>query len=113
MTTKEKLYEYLKVKGITPTKVESSLNWGKGSLIKPQSISLDKAEEFLLHFPDLSAEWLLRGTGSMILDEQTVSADEAFYKKIIDDQHDLIQMLKQKVELYEKSSDGRKEERSA
>ncbi len=107
MTTKERLYEYLRFKGISPSKVEFTLNWGKGSLIKPQSISLDRAEDFLLHFKDLSAEWLLRGTGSMMLNETSDSIkandfDEAWYKKVIDDQHDTISLLKEKVKFLEK-----------
>lgn len=67
MEIKERLLQYLDYKSITPTKAETVLSWGKSSLIKAKSISVDKAGEFLLQFNDLSAEWLLRGTGDMIL----------------------------------------------
>lgn len=66
MTTKEKINQYLNLKGISPTKAEVMLNWGKGALTKSSSMSTDKLEELLLLFDDLSAEWLLRGSGEMI-----------------------------------------------
>ena len=58
-------------------------------------------------FPEISAEWLLRGTGSMMLNETSDSIkandfDEAWYKKVIDDQHDTISLLKEKVKFLEK-----------
>lgn len=65
MTTKERINQYLNSKGISPTKAEVMLNWGKGSLTKSSSMSTDKLEELLLLFNDLSAEWLLRGEGEM------------------------------------------------
>lgn len=67
MDVKEKILQYLESKGVSPTKAEVMLKWGKGALIKPKSISSDRVEEFLLLFNDLSAEWLFRGTGEMIL----------------------------------------------
>lgn len=66
MKTKEKLIQFLDYKGIKPTKAENMLNWGKGAITKPSSMSIDKLEEFLLLFTELSAEWLLRGEGEMI-----------------------------------------------
>lgn len=66
MKTKERLIQFLDYKGIKPTKAESMLNWGKGAITKPSSISIDKLEEFLLLFTDLSAEWLMRGEGEMV-----------------------------------------------
>lgn len=66
MKTKEKLMQFLDYKGIKPTKAENMLNWGKGAITKPSSMSIDKLEEFLLLFTELSAEWLLRGEGEMI-----------------------------------------------
>lgn len=66
MTTKEKIIQYLSFKGISPTKAETMLKWGKGALTKSSSISIDKLEEFLLLFDDLSSEWLMRGEGNML-----------------------------------------------
>ena len=119
MEIKERLLQYLDYKSITPTKAETTLCWGKGALIKAKCISVDKAGEFLLHFDDLSAEWLLRGTGDMILAsaEQsqtgTPSNSSAFmipfeeYKKsiaekdeVIKDQAHKIGMLEHELQLF-------------
>lgn len=69
MNTRERLIEYLDSKGISPTKAETVLNWGKGTLTKIKGISSDKIGEFLLHYNDLSAEWLLTGQGEMLKQE--------------------------------------------
>lgn len=66
MEIKEKLMQYLNNKNVSPTKAEQLLGWGKGSLLKARSISVDKTGELLLLFKDLSAEWLLRGEGEML-----------------------------------------------
>lgn len=65
-TIKEKVQEYLKYKGITPTAAERKLNWGVGAFTKAKSITADRAKEFILLFDDVSAEWLMRGEGSML-----------------------------------------------
>lgn len=69
MNTKKRIYEYLKYKGISPTSAEEGLGWSKGALTKPNSISMDRAEEFVLQFEDVSPEWLLTGKGSMLKEE--------------------------------------------
>lgn len=81
MKTKEKLIQFLDYKGIKPTKAENMLNWGKGAITKPSSMSIDKLEEFLLLFTELSAEWLLRGEGEMIKDQDAASSHPAIEKE--------------------------------
>ena len=66
MAVKERIYKYLEYKGITPTAAERALSWSVGALTKAKSITADRAEEFLLLYTGLSAEWLLRGDGEMI-----------------------------------------------
>lgn len=73
---KERFMQYLDNKGISPTKAEQMLGWGKGALIKAKSISADKTGEFLLLFNELSAEWLLRGEGDMIKKESSPEVEE-------------------------------------
>ena len=101
MTVKERIQEYLNYKGVSPTSAKS--------------ITVDRAKELLLYYPDLSAEWLLRGTGNMILNESSNSTqandfDEIWYKKIVNDQHDLIQMQKERIkfleEMVQKADEG-------
>ena len=72
-----------------------------------RKLSLEIIEAILNAFPEISAEWLLRGTGSMMLNKTSDSIkandfDEAWYKKVIDDQHDTISLLKEKVKFLEK-----------
>lgn len=76
MKTKERIIQFLDYKGIKPTKAESMLNWGKGAITKPSSMSIDKLEEFLLLFEDLSAEWLMRGEGEMTKGESNLVKNE-------------------------------------
>lgn len=69
-----------------------------------RKLSLEIIEAILNAFPEISAEWLLRGTGSMMLNETSDSIkandfDEAWYKKVIDDQNDTISLLKEKCQL--------------
>lgn len=84
MATKEKIIQFLDYKGIKPTKAESMLNWGKGTITKPSSISTDKLEEFLHLFTDLSAEWLLRGEGEMLQKNFSQTNADASLQQIYD-----------------------------
>lgn len=75
-------------------------------MLGKRKLSLEIIEAILNAFPEISAEWLLRGTGSMMLNETSDSIkandfDEAWYKKVIDDQHDTISLLKEKVKFLE------------
>lgn len=66
MNMKDRIFEYLKYKGISITKAESALCWSKGALLKSSSISSDRLGEFYLQFSDVSPEWLLTGKGEML-----------------------------------------------
>lgn len=68
MNVKDRIFEYLKNKGVSITKAESLLCWSKGALLKSNSISSDRLGEFYLQFPDVSPEWLLTGKGDMLRD---------------------------------------------
>ena len=76
MGIRERILQYLDYKKITPTKTEALLSWGKGTLTKVKGISADKAGEFLLLFDDISAEWLMRGKGDMLIKVETNTAEE-------------------------------------
>jgi hypothetical protein len=76
-------------------------------MLGKRKLSLEIIEAILSAFPEISAEWLIRGTGAMMLNETSDSIkandfDEAWYKKVIDDQHDTISLLKEKVKFLEK-----------
>ena len=69
----ERLNEFIAVKGKSMKAFEESVGMSNGALgttIKNgQGIRSDKLENILSVYPELSAEWLLRGTGSMIIGE--------------------------------------------
>ena len=74
MTIFERLDKYFKHKDLTKNKVSSMTGISPGLLskgLKKENASLgsEKIINLLEYFPDLSAEWLLRGEGSMIKDE--------------------------------------------
>lgn len=65
-----------------------------------RKLSLEIIEAILNAFPEISAEWLLRGTGSMMLNETSDSIkandfDEAWYKNVISDLQYKVDVLKQ------------------
>lgn len=70
----ERLSEYITSKGISMKAFEESVGMSNGSLGKTikdgNGIRTDKLENILFVYNDLSAEWLLRGTGTMILDDK-------------------------------------------
>ena len=66
----KRLKQFLKFKDIAVSDVERKLNLGNGTLSRPLraggTIGSDKVEKILQLYPDLSAEWLLRGDGTML-----------------------------------------------
>ncbi len=117
MNVKDRIFEYLKYKGVSITKAESLLCWSKGALLKSNSISSDRLGEFYLHFCDVSPEWLLTGKVEMLKKptnqeasgnvstleaEKSFLEKEFFYLKAIRDKNaDLIKAM-DKIEEKEK-----------
>lgn len=103
MNVKDRIFEYLKYKGVSITKAESLLCWSKGALLKSNSISSDRLGEFCLHFYDVSPEWLLTGKVDMLKNptnqeasgnisnlevEKSFLEKETFYLKLIGEKTD-------------------------
>lgn len=75
-----------------------------------RKVSLELVELVLKAFPDVRAEWLIRGNGDMLEKEEleeveSYESNETFYKRIIDDQLDTISMLKKRL-MEKESSDN-------
>lgn len=66
----ERLREFIDSKGITIAAFEKSVGMANASLRKTLAsgagIGTDKLEKILITYPEISAEWLLRGEGSML-----------------------------------------------
>lgn len=71
MSTITRFKEYLDTKGIKNAQAERDCGLSNG-LIKSaisagSALGSDKLEKILMTYSDLSAEWLLRGTGHMLI----------------------------------------------
>ena len=77
MMTIERFKEYLDAKGIANARAEKDCGFSNGLIGNAYktktTIGSDKLEKILSVYSDLSAEWLLRGVGSMILDDKEQS----------------------------------------
>lgn len=72
MTVEERFKQYLDTKGISNMGAEKACGLSNGQIksgLKGSSFGSDKLEKILNTYTDLSAEWLLRGVGSMIIGE--------------------------------------------
>lgn len=73
MSTIERFKEYLDYKGIANYSAEKDCGLSNGliknALKAGSALGSDKLEKILNVYSDLSAEWLLRGVGSMIIGE--------------------------------------------
>lgn len=93
MVTIERFKEYLNSKGISNAKAEKDCGFSNGlignAFKTKTAIGSDKLEKILSTYVDLSAEWLLRGTGSMLIVECGYSGGEhdnkfrEFHNKVI------------------------------
>ena len=76
----ERLNEYINTKGFSMKAFEESVGMSNGSLgttIKNgKGIRTDMLENILSVYPELSAEWLLRGVGNMFLDDRQQTGGE-------------------------------------
>lgn len=80
----ERFKEYLDAKGIANARAEKDCGFSNGlignALKTKTTIGSDKLEKILTVYQDLSAEWLLRGTGNMIVGKEI--NHEQFFKAI-------------------------------
>lgn len=80
MTITKRLHEYFQHKGLSYYKIERTLQVSTGSLsgaVKHErNISSKVLQKIFSVYTDLSAEWLFRGRGSMILGESPVKEGE-------------------------------------
>lgn len=73
MNTVLRFKKYIDTKGIKNAQAERDCGLSNGliksALSAGSAFGSDKLEKILKAYPDLSAEWLLRGTGNMIIGE--------------------------------------------
>lgn len=79
MITIERFKEYLESKGISNAQAERDCGFSNGlignAFKTKTAVGSDKLEKILTIYHDLSAEWLLRGTGTMLIVESVCDND--------------------------------------
>ncbi len=66
---KERIIQYLEIKGISKYKFYQETGLSNGALDKIGSIGADKCEVIYSHYQDLNLEWLITGKGEMLKGE--------------------------------------------
>ncbi len=86
MVTIERFKEYLDAKGIANARAEKDCGFSNGLIGNAYktktAMGSDKLEKILSVYSDLSAEWLLRGTGTMIKGESKAVELENYIDKM-------------------------------
>lgn len=72
-----------------------------------RKLSYEFVDSILEHYKELSAEWLIRGTGEMFIEQPT---DEASLASKVREQHELIKRQQREIDgLYERIKELKKE----
>lgn len=70
-TVSQRIKEYVDVKHISLNALAKTLNMNQSTVLRQvkgeQTLSSTLVENFLIAYPEVSAEWLLRGCGDMVL----------------------------------------------
>mgnify|MGYP003600890935 CR=1 FL=1 len=109
MGTLERIKEYIDFKGITNQSFEKKVGFSNGAfasqLKNKRTIGVDKLENILIVFNDLSAEWLLTGQGNMLKGQITpvVSEVDRTYKELADARLEVIEGLRFKIASLEQT----------
>ena len=92
MTVEQRFKEYLDYKGLTVnSQVEKACGLSNGQInngVNGSRFGSDKIENILNVYKDLSAEWLMRGKGSMIIGESKAVELENKISSMSEDQED-------------------------
>ena len=81
MKTLQRIKKYIDYKGVTTQKFEKEVGFSNGAfasqLKNNRTIGVDKLENILISYPEISPNWLLTGKGNMIKDSynQSIKGD--------------------------------------
>ena len=113
-TTLIRLKEYIDYKGLSLRAFEASIGFSNGALtsqLKPgKTIGVDKLENILRVYEELSPDWLLTGKGAMLRNKQSESYEklseiyEYLKRRTLRLEEKLEKMQKQLQELEEELS---------
>lgn len=102
MSVKERILEFAKACHHNKTTIAASMGVNESTLRKAKSTSVDNVAMLLDAFPELSADWLLRGKGSMFADKDSKSStiigeDAAVYEHLIAGKNKRIEELEREL----------------
>lgn len=107
----ERIKEFISIKGLTPRAFAIKIDFNYSTLNnyltgRRSTIDLELVNKTLSSFENLSAEWLLRGNGEMLLtsEQPTASNESDRLSKLIDTiafQQDTINNLQRKIKELE------------
>lgn len=72
MSIKERIHELINFKRLSVLAFEKSVGLSNGYIRNTASISAENCAKILMKYPDISAEWLLKGEGEMLKQAQQV-----------------------------------------
>ncbi|GAA4149515.1 hypothetical protein GCM10022217_01500 [Chryseobacterium ginsenosidimutans] len=96
----ERLDKYMEYKGLNDNKitVETGISVGLiGKGRKRGGLSQENIAKLLYGCPDLNANWLFKGEGNMLIEDQIFLSSEINWKKIIKSQEELVEILKKQT----------------
>jgi len=109
MTTKEKVLQYLDVKGISKGDFYKKTGFSNGFLTAGKHIGSDNLKIIIDNYPDLSLEWLVMDKGDMILRDNNLNNPMSndfieMQKMLLKYKDDEIERLKSEIENLKKSN---------
>lgn len=100
-TPLKRIKEYIDFKGIRISTFEKSIGISNGSfggqLKKNKTIGVDKLESIIRCYPDLNAEWVLTGKGTMLKDAESHEQAIESLRKVIEAQEKTIAALERLI----------------
>lgn len=109
MTTKEKVLQYLDVKGISKGDFYKKTGFSNGFLTAGKHIGSDNLKIIIDNYPDLSLEWLVMDKGDMIIGDKNLNNPMSndfieMQKMLLKYKDDEIERLKSEIENLKKSN---------
>lgn len=73
MSIKSRIFQVIDYKRVSILAFEKALGFSNSYIRNTKNISAENCAKILSLYPDISAEWLMRGQGEMLKTEQTIS----------------------------------------
>lgn len=102
MTSKEKIIQYLRFKGVSQRKFSLKTGLSEGFLRSGKDIGLDKVPKIRDNYPDLNMNWLIFDEGEMILNVNEMKDNQILNQNITNFDLIIKRYVKESIEEYMK-----------